>query len=170
MPIYHALSLSDEQTDRVWGTPETYQRLGGRSHHIGLEGEGTGASLEQCGPAIPLKSLTLWNLSIFSRWLGRRKIRNPGEGRAPYIVWGDGSCSDPLWEACDCTVPGVTSLKMPEPGKKPGSSGSGVGIGCGEEGLGHLRVGAGLRVSSREWWLAAFQVFFLVLSFSFPSF
>ena len=36
---------------------------------------------------------------------------------------GTGPCSDPPWVARTCSVPGLMSLKMPEPGKKPGSSG-----------------------------------------------
>lgn len=56
---------------------------------------------------------------------------------------GTGPCSDPLWVACVCSVPGVTSIEMPEPGKKPGSSGSGVGLSVGHGGLGASTIGGG---------------------------
>lgn len=56
---------------------------------------------------------------------------------------GTGPCSDPLWVACVCSVPGVTSIEMPEPGKKPGSSRSGVGLSVGHGGLGASTIGGG---------------------------
>lgn len=143
--------------------------MGGRSHRIGLEGEGPGAIGEQCGPAISLESLAPWNLSIFSRWPGRRQIRNSGEGEGPLYSVGGRSCSDPLRVACVCSVPGVTSLKMPEPGKKPGSSRLGVGPGCGAGGLGQLQLGRRLQ-SEFPRVGAVFQVFFcLLVSLFHPS-
>lgn len=57
-----------------------------------------------------------WNLSIFSR----RLISRAGEGAVLINSENTGHCSVPPWVAC--LIPGVTVLKMPEPGKKPGSS------------------------------------------------
>ena len=56
-------------------------------------------------------------------------------------MWGDGSCSDPPWVACDCSDPGVISLKMPEPGKKPGSRRSRVGAEWGARRAGASTIG-----------------------------
>uniref|UniRef100_A0A5G2QJR5 Myosin-binding protein C, cardiac-type n=2 Tax=Sus scrofa TaxID=9823 RepID=A0A5G2QJR5_PIG len=84
-------------------------------------GEGPGASQAQWGPTFSWRALDLWNLSIFSRWLGRVQIRRAWGGGSPLYSRGTGACSDSLWGACACSVPGDLS-EMPEPGKKPVSA------------------------------------------------
>uniref|UniRef100_A0A4X1VKS5 Myosin-binding protein C, cardiac-type n=1 Tax=Sus scrofa TaxID=9823 RepID=A0A4X1VKS5_PIG len=84
-------------------------------------GEGPGASQAQWGPTFSWRALDLWNLSIFSRWLGRVQIRRAWGGGSPLYSRGTGACSDSLWGACACSVPGDLS-EMPEPGKKPGKA------------------------------------------------
>lgn len=83
---------------------------------------------------------------------------------------GTGPCSDPLWVACVCSVPGVTSIEMPEPRKKPGSSGSGVGLSVGHGGLGASTIGGGQdwgQVPERG--LSSWVLFWLSVSPSHPS-
>lgn len=104
--------------------------MGDRSCDSGLMGEGPGASQAQWGPTFSWRALDLWNLSIFSRWLGRVQIRRAWGGGSPLYSRGTGACSDSLWGACACSVPGDLS-EMPEPGKKPGSPRPGVGAECG---------------------------------------
>lgn len=85
---------------------------------------------------LPGETSVLWNSSIFSRWLDRRQIsRAWGGGRSPYIVGRTRPHSVPLWVTCACLVPGVTSLRMPEPGKKPGSFRTRVGSKCESRGV-----------------------------------
>lgn len=80
---------------------------------------------------------------------------------------GTGPCSDPLWVACVCSVPGVTSVKMPEPGKKTGSSRPGDGLSVGHGGLGASTIeGAGLGSSERI--LSSWVLFWLSVSPSRP--
>ena len=58
------------------------------------------------------------------------QIRRAWGGGSPLYSRGTGACSDSLWGACACSVPGDLS-EMPEPGKKPGSPRPGVGAECG---------------------------------------
>lgn len=59
--------LSDGHADRAWGTPRFTENWGVQSHHIGLVGEGPGASQEERGPTFSRRARVPWNLSIFSR-------------------------------------------------------------------------------------------------------
>lgn len=102
-------------------------RAGGQKLSYWAGRGGDGASQEQWGPMFSRRALDLWNLSIFSRWLGRVQIRRAWGGGGPLYSRGTDPCSDSLSVARVCSVPGVTSPKMPEPGKKPGSSRPGVG-------------------------------------------
>lgn len=82
---------------------------------------------------------------------------------------GTGPCSDPLWVACVCSVPGVTSVKMPEPGKKPGSSRPGVGLSVGHRGLGASTIGGRDWGQVPERGLSSRVLFWLSVSPSRPS-
>ena len=102
-------------------------RVGGQDLTCGVAGGGAGASRESQGHTFSWRALDLRNLSIFSRWPGRVQIRKVWRGGGPLYSPGPEPCSESLWVARACSVPAVTSLKMPEPGKKPGSSRPGLG-------------------------------------------